>query len=76
MDSKTICLGSKRLTIEEMQKIAEERNGKCLSKEYINSDTKLEWMCSEGHTWEQSSRLIKNRGTWCPHCYKERRKIK
>src|ERR1035437_1524224 len=36
-------------TIEEIQKIAEERGGKCLSKEYFNSLTKIELQCKEGH---------------------------
>ena len=56
-----------RLTIEEMQDIARQRGGKCLSAEYINSDTKLEWQCKEGHEWEATPSSIK-RGTWCPEC--------
>lgn len=35
--------------IEDMQKLAEKRGGKCLSTEYAY--TKLEWECDEGHTW-------------------------
>lgn len=62
------CGGSKKLSIKDMQKIASERNGKCLSKEYINIQTKLEWECSNGHRWFASPRSIKNKGYWCPEC--------
>jgi hypothetical protein len=61
------CVNKAKLTIEEMQKIAESKNGKCLSKEYINSHTKLKWQCKEGHTWEADASGIKS-GTWCPKC--------
>jgi hypothetical protein len=70
------CATNKHLTIEEIQKIAEERGGKCLSAEYVNSQTNLKWECAEGHTWFAKPGDIKNGGTWCPHCYKESRKIK
>ena len=39
-------------TIEEMQKLAEERGGKCLSKKYRNRYSKLTWQCKEGHQWD------------------------
>jgi len=61
------CSGKVKLTIEEMREIAKERGGKCLSKTYINSGTKLKWQCSEGHIWDATPRSIK-RGTWCIYC--------
>ena len=57
----------RKLTIEEMQAIAEERGGQCLSDEYVNANTKLQWECSEGHTWETTPGKIKQ-GQWCPKC--------
>ena len=61
------CAGNKKLTLEEMQEIAKKKNGRCLSTEYINSGTKLEWECEEGHTWSAiPSNIIK--GHWCPTC--------
>ena len=57
----------KKLTIEEMQKIAEERGGKCLSSTYVISHRKLLWECAEGHQWEAIPNSIKI-GSWCPHC--------
>ena len=62
-----ICRGRKKITIEEMQNIAHNRGGKCLSTKYVNSSTKLRWQCKEGHEWEAKSSVIK-RGSWCPHC--------
>jgi len=54
-------------TIEEMQRIANERGGKCLSDTYVNNQTKLLLECAEGHQWEAAPNSIKN-GSWCPHC--------
>lgn len=62
-----VCAGTLPLTIEEMQKIATDRGGKCLSTKYINSSTKLKWQCSEGHIWENTPLSIKS-GQWCPLC--------
>ncbi len=61
------CAKNARLTIEEMQVIAQNRGGKCLSKKYVNSVTKLQWECKKGHRWESAPNTIKN-GSWCPHC--------
>jgi len=61
-----------RGNIEEMQKIAESRGGKCLSEKYINVNTKLKWQCEKGHIWEAISSSIK-RGSWCPICAIKRR---
>jgi thiol-disulfide isomerase/thioredoxin len=60
------CSGRKK-TIEDMQKLAAEKNGKCLSKKYINPMTKLRWHCEKGHTWKSRPRNIIN-GHWCPFC--------
>jgi len=61
------CRGNLPLTITEMKQIAKERGGKCLSKEYINNNTKLLWECDKGHQWEAAPSGIKS-GTWCPYC--------
>jgi len=58
---------AQRLTIKEMQKIAEAKGGKCLSDQYINARTKLMWQCKEGHLWKAKPYHIKN-GHWCPKC--------
>ena len=56
---------SKELTIEEMQSIAEQRGGKCLSTFYVNCNTKLELDCFEGHVWPATANDVTG-GTWCP----------
>jgi len=60
--------GWPRLTIEEMHKIALERNGECLSTEYINARTSLKWKCHNNHVWSACADSIKNNGTWCRKC--------
>lgn len=58
----------KRDTIETMMEIAHSRGGLCLSEEYTNSDTNLEWQCALGHQWKAKPSNIKHNGTWCPKC--------
>ena len=66
-----------KLTINEMHQIAKARGGKCLSKSYVNTDTKHLWECSKKHQWEAAPNIIK-RGHWCPKCgaKKSREKMK
>ncbi|MCL2830272.1 MAG: hypothetical protein FWD77_05970 [Betaproteobacteria bacterium] len=55
-------------TIEDMQKLAHERGGRCLSKEYRGVAYKLTWQCNFGHVWETSPAVVLH-GSWCPECY-------
>jgi hypothetical protein len=57
----------RRLTIDSIQKIAQKKDGQCLSKKYINCETKLLWQCQHGHQWLAKSSHVK-RGSWCPIC--------
>jgi thiol-disulfide isomerase/thioredoxin len=57
-----------RSTIEDMHRIASERGGKCLSEEYVNSNTKLTWQCAEGHVWEAVPKHVLHSGSWCRKC--------
>lgn len=57
-----------KFTIKDMTQLARERNGKCLSDTYINSETKLEWECEFGHHFEASCRQVKHKKVWCPTC--------
>lgn len=63
-----ICGGKELLTIEEMRKIAESHEGKCLSNVYTNSKTRLKWQCNKGHIWEATPLTVKNQKSWCPVC--------
>jgi len=60
--SSTLC------DIKELQKHAENKNGRLLSIKYINSRQKLLWECSEGHQWKARWDNIKNASQWCPEC--------
>ena len=62
----------RRLTIEEMQKIAEKKGGKCISTNYVNAKTKLIWECNIGHTWRAIPANIK-KGHWCPICARNKK---
>ena len=54
-------------SIEDCQKLAESKNGKCLSVIYENNYTDLLWQCSFGHQWSVMFRSIQN-GNWCSEC--------
>ena len=56
----------KKLNIMEMQEIARQKGGKCLSNEYINARTSLIWQCNKGHKWKAEPQSIKYLKTWCP----------
>ena len=62
-----------RPTIEDMRQLAKERDseGKCLSDEYVNSQSKLEWQCGKGHVWRAIPNSIV-KGSWCPICSHKR----
>jgi hypothetical protein len=61
------CSGNQLKTLEDMQRIALERGGKCLSTVYEGVNKKLLWECQEGHRWETIPSVI-FRGGWCTTC--------
>ena len=52
-------------------KLAKDNNGICLARDYINSVTKYEWECKEGHRWFAVAAHIANNDAWCPVCAKK-----
>lgn len=50
-----------------MRQIARDREGECLSKRYVDSDTPLRWVCAEGHKWKAKPGTIVQ-GAWCRVC--------
>ena len=58
--------------LDELKQIAKSRGGKCLSTNYVNAKTKLEWQCKEDHTWFAVPHHVKD-GSWCPKCYNLKR---
>ena len=61
------CAGVTKWTIPELNDIAIKNGGRCMSIEYINLDTHLEWICSDNHRWMAMPKSIIN-GSWCPTC--------
>ena len=56
-----------RHSIKDMQNLAREHGGKCLSKKYINARNKIKWQCKFGHTWLATPGGI-SVGHWCHVC--------
>jgi hypothetical protein len=63
---------ARRYSIEDMQELANQRGGKCLSTEFITSRANLKWRCEEGHEWEGRADGIIYSGKWCPVCGRRR----
>ncbi|WP_394557878.1 zinc-ribbon domain-containing protein [Priestia aryabhattai] len=61
------CAGLKKKTIVQMQELAQSKGGKCLSTEYVNANTQLEWECKEGHRWKAKPGAV-TFGSWCLEC--------
>ena len=57
----------KKLTIEYIREKFKERGYTLLTEVYINSDQKLEYICSNGHKHEISWRNF-GQGRGCPEC--------
>jgi len=57
----------RRSTIEEMQILALDHWGECVSTEYVNSHTKLEWKCMHDHVFWATPTSVKG-NHWCPTC--------
>ena len=57
-------------TLEDMQKAAAFRGGKCISTEMIQGDwdTPLLWECAEGHQFTATPRVVLLGGHWCTEC--------
>ena len=64
------CAGRPQLTITDMRKVVEEFDGNCLSKEYVNATSALNWRCKNGHEWQASYAHIRA-GYWCIKCARD-----
>lgn len=62
------CEGRPAKMLQRARLIAENRGGRCLSDEYINSRTKLLWECDKGHTWHAPWKNVGINGSWCLTC--------
>lgn len=55
------------LGIEQAHEAAMARGGQCLSQNYVNSLSKLTWLCHRGHEWTAPLAAIRV-GKWCKQC--------
>jgi len=53
--------------LAELLRIAQARGGQCLADEYAGSETKMPFVCSEGHRWSARPTDIRQ-GSWCKRC--------
>jgi hypothetical protein len=58
------------VSIEDCREKALEKGGRCLSTEYVNNHTYMEWECDRGHKWSATWASVgkKKKGTWCKKC--------
>lgn len=61
------CEGNARLSLEEAKEIAFKNNGECLSTDYVNNRTLMEWRCERRHIWMTTLDSVK-RDHWCQSC--------
>lgn len=59
-----------KLFIEDMDKVALFRGGRCVSENMIagDLDSVLRWECAFKHSFTASPRLVLKTGHWCPVC--------
>ncbi|MGG4495633.1 hypothetical protein [Brevibacillus reuszeri] len=58
---------SRKLTIEQMQALAAQYGGKCISSQYVSNSTELEWECKDGHRFFKQPVKVRV-GQWCMDC--------
>jgi len=60
---------SKKLNLKICKNVAQNKNGKCLSKEYKGINVKMLWKCELGHEFNMTMGNV-SQGQWCPRCRK------
>jgi hypothetical protein len=60
------CRG-KRQSVEDLQALAADRGGECLSDQYVGQAKKYRWRCAVNHVWTATANSLRN-GSWCPLC--------
>jgi hypothetical protein len=57
-----------KYSLKDVNAVAIERGGICLSEEYINFQSLMKWRCAKGHEWQARFFSIKTGKRWCPYC--------
>ncbi|MEX1190757.1 MAG: hypothetical protein WEA99_02205 [Brumimicrobium sp.] len=58
-------------SLDDLELLASEREGDCLSKEFTDPMLDHAWRCKKGHTFDMSPFLV-SRGAWCNQCNKRK----
>lgn len=61
------CGGVKKLTLEDLNKLAANHGGRCLSKTFKNNRSIVTWECELGHRFKRSPNNVQQ-GQWCGKC--------
>ena len=61
---------NRTLGLAPFNKIAQEHGGRCTSTSYINSLSKLKFVCAKGHRFQQRGSHVIS-GHWCAVCGSE-----
>lgn len=59
---------NRKYDIKYCKIFAKMKSGRCLSKIYVNTKTKILWKCKNNHTWEAMLATVKDKNSWCPIC--------
>ena len=65
------CAGCGRWTIEELQRVALQRGGACLSSGLEKMTKPVLWRCRSGHQWSATGQGVVA-GHWCAKCARRR----
>ena len=60
----------KKYSLSDLIQSADLNDGKCLSKEYKDLNTLVEWRCSKGHRFSMAYVFVRQ-GAWCQQCTKQ-----
>ncbi len=58
--------------LKQLQAIAKEQGGECLSNVWMGTVQKHRFRCAQGHEWEAIASNVIHRHTWCPICKPEK----
>lgn len=53
--------------LQELKRIAKQRDGNCISRAYVDCGTKTQFQCSSGHIFWMEPRHVRS-GHWCNKC--------
>lgn len=70
------CAGNAKPSLNEINELARSKHplARCISTDYKNSSTPLEWQCGvEGHKpFKKAYKSVKNDGAWCERCKQDK----